>query len=260
MFGYFPALLALLIIGTGLAVCGLLLVRRYIGSKELMRHHDVAGHMLSMVGTLYAVVLGLVVVSSLNTFQQARLTVSQEANSLHNIFNLSAGLPDPIGRNLRADSLAYARAMIDDEWQAMEAGKTSESASKIVSRLWLTLVKFQPSTQDQSNLHTALLAAIKDLGDSRHIRLTAAQPEYDYIIWTVLLLGGASVIIFTYFFGLEKLHVQLLMTVIVSCVLFLNLMVVALFGSPYSGDVKVSSLPFVVDASDFLADMSNPCK
>jgi Protein of unknown function (DUF4239) len=257
MFGYYSTLFALLIIGTSLAVGGLLLVRRFIGSEELMRHHDVAGHMLAVVGTLYAVVLGLIVVASLNTFQQARLTVSQEANSLRDIFNLAAGLPDPISTNLRNNCCSYATVMVDDEWNAMDKGKSSTKAAQAVNDLWQTLIRFQPKTQGQSDLHNSLLHAIRDLGDNRHIRLTAAQPEYDSIIWTVLLLGGASVIVFTYFFGLEKLQVQILMTVIISCVLFLNLMVVALFGSPYSGDVKVASYPFVMDANDFLQEIKS---
>ncbi len=255
MFGYYPALFALLVIGTGLAISGLLFVRRYIGAKELMRHHDVAGHMLSVIGTLYAVVLGLVVVAAMNSFQQARITVSQEANSLHDIFNLAAGLPNPVRTNLRNDCLSYATIMMDDEWSAMDKGQISEKAQQAMNSLWLTVIAFLPKSENESNVQTTLLQATRDLGDNRHIRLTAAQPEYDSIIWTVLLLGGASVIIFTYFFGLEKLHVQILMTVLVSWVLFLNLMIVALFGSPYSGDVKVSSRPFLVDSNDFLHDL-----
>lgn len=255
MFGYYPALLVLFVISTGFAVLGLLLVRRYIGSKELMRHHDVAGHMLAVVGTLYAVVLGLVVVASLNSFQQARLTVSQESNSLHDIFSLAAGLPEPFSKNLQNDCLSYATLMVDEEWAAMDDGNSSERARITLNHLWQILTTFLPKTQGESNIHSTLLQVVRDLGDNRHIRLTAAQPEYDSIIWTVLLLGGAGVIVFTYFFGLEKLHVQILMTVIVSTILFLNLMIVALFGSPYSGDVKVSSNPFVVDARDFLQEL-----
>lgn len=54
---------AALIIGLAfLSVAGLLAVRRYIHLDNLRKCHEVGGYLLSVVGTMYAVLLGLVVV------------------------------------------------------------------------------------------------------------------------------------------------------------------------------------------------------
>jgi hypothetical protein len=226
------------------AVLGLLVLRRFVSHEALTSHHDVAGYLLSIVGTLYAVVLGLIVVSSLNTFSNARLTVAKEANALQNIFRMAQGLHQPTSTSLCLSCIAYAKVMVEDEWQAMENGMSSPKSHTIVSQLWTTIIEFQPATQRETDLHNSILAEIGQLADNRHMRLTAAEPAYDWIIWTVLIFGGAVVVVFTYFFGVEKLAIQILMTILVTIALSLNLFVVALFGSPYSGDVKVSPAPF----------------
>jgi hypothetical protein len=257
MFGSILFLLCISLICAFCAIGGLLLVRRYVDHATLTGHHDVASALLTIVGTLYAVVLGLIVVGSLNTFNAARLTVAQEANALHNIFHLAEGLPPPTGSDLRAACLGYAKTMIDDEWQTMESAKASPHAHRIMIEFWKTIVKFEPATQRQTDLHNAILSEIKVLADNRHTRLTAAQPVYDWIIWSVLLFGGCILVIFTYFFGVENLAVQCLMTALVTIALCLNLSIVALFGYPYSGDVKVAPAPFQYDINIFREELES---
>src|SRR5207237_1333196 len=75
------------------SVVGLLAVRRVLRTWDLLECHDVGGYLLSVVGTLYAVILGLIVVDSMGKFQQARATVEQESNSLADIILLSNQLP-----------------------------------------------------------------------------------------------------------------------------------------------------------------------
>ena len=233
------------------AIGGLLLVRRFVDHETLTTHHDVASAFLTIVGTLYAVVLGLIVVGSLNTFNDARVTVAQEANALHNIFHLAEGLPEPTKGELRSNCLAYASDMIDDEWKTMETARASHKAHQIMIALWKTTIKFQPQDARQADLHNSILAQMNTLANNRHVRLTAAEPAYDWIIWGLLVFGGSVLVIFTYFFGVEKLGIQVLMTALVTMALSLNLSVVALFGYPYSGDVKVTPAPFEHDVKVF---------
>jgi hypothetical protein len=226
------------------AVSGLFIVRKFVSHEALRLNHDVAGALLSIIGTLYSVVLGLIVVGALNTFQQARVTVAQEANCLHDIFHLVAGLPAPIEKHIREDCLEYASVLINDEWKAMEVGTYSDKAHLLVNDMWNTLVRYQPQTQKESDLHASLLAEMNALDDNRQVRLNQAAPVYDFIIWTVLIGGGAVLVIFTYFFAVKRLLVQVVMTTMVALILSLNLMIVAMFGYPYSGDVHVPPEPF----------------
>jgi hypothetical protein len=72
---------------TLLAIAGLLLVRRFVDHAYLKSHHEVAGYLLSVIGTLYAVLLAFVVVDAQSNVQQARQNAEAEANSVVDIFH-----------------------------------------------------------------------------------------------------------------------------------------------------------------------------
>ncbi|HEY9773124.1 MAG TPA: DUF4239 domain-containing protein [Planktothrix sp.] len=253
MLGSYWFLILMIAAAVSFAIAGALTVRRLVSHDTLVNHHDVAGYMMSIIGTLYAVVLGLIVVNSLNTFQTARSTVEQEANSLSDIFHLAAGMPNQFCSALRNDCYKYADAVVNDEWSTMQNGKPSAKVHILASRMWQTVVDFKPQTDAEADLHQSLLAEVNELSDCRHARLEVAQPEFDAIIWGVLVFGGVVVIVFTYFFGVKNVGVQMVMTILVTLALALNLTLVGMFGYPYSGDVRVSAEPFAYDLQTFKA-------
>lgn len=61
------------------------LVRRLFSKDTLRQAHDITGNLLSVVGTLYAVLLGLVVVDALVRFETAMDVVQKESNALADI-------------------------------------------------------------------------------------------------------------------------------------------------------------------------------
>lgn len=82
--------------GTAAGVIGWLLVRRRVGARTLAAHHDdVAGALLSVVGTLYAVLLGLVMVDALKDIENAREATVAEENAVANLLLLVGQLPEP---------------------------------------------------------------------------------------------------------------------------------------------------------------------
>src|SRR4051812_12825041 len=99
---------AFLVVGsTILSVVGLLVVRRLLHSKNLISSHDVGGYLLSVVGTMYAVILGLIVVDAMGKFQEARQTTDRESNALADIILLSNQLPPEERIRVQTLTLAY---------------------------------------------------------------------------------------------------------------------------------------------------------
>src|SRR5947209_1294218 len=98
------------------AILGLLLSRRVLRRHDLISTHEVGGFLLSVVGTMYAVILGLIVVDSLAKFQQGRQTTEQEANGLADIVLLSNHLPAEARDRIRAHAVAYAELVTAKEW------------------------------------------------------------------------------------------------------------------------------------------------
>src|SRR3954454_14282599 len=102
------------------SVFGLLAARRLFRSTDLLDCHDVGGYLLSVVGTLYAVILGLIVVDSMAKFQQARLTTEQESNALADIVLLSNQLPTEKRDQIRRLAVTYVERVVVEEWPVMD--------------------------------------------------------------------------------------------------------------------------------------------
>jgi hypothetical protein len=114
----------LIIIGGGtlLAMLGPLLVRRFVALDRLTINNEIAGFKFATVGVLYAVLLAFVIIVVWEKFTNAEVTVVHEAGSAENVFRLSQGLGDVTGADLRRAVASYLKAVINDDWPAMNKG------------------------------------------------------------------------------------------------------------------------------------------
>ena len=234
-----------------LSVGGMLLVRKRVSFDSLVSYHEVAGYLLSVVGTLYAVVLGFVVVDTMQHTQDLRVLVDKEASGLANIYLCSSGLPEPKRSRLRSLCRQYAEAVVGDEWKSMESGGYGVQAFSTVWALWHEISSIQPVSESEKTLHQQLVSEICSMTESRRTRITSAAHGVAPLLWVVLLVGGFLTVVFTYFFAVQHLQAQVLMTVLVSLTLALNMFLVFVFGSPFSGDFAVKPDSFRLDRMIF---------
>lgn len=74
---------------------GLMAVRNKVNHQTLKSSHEVGGYLFAAVATLYAVLLGLIVVDAMGRYQEATHQAEYESNALSNIFLLAEQLPPP---------------------------------------------------------------------------------------------------------------------------------------------------------------------
>jgi hypothetical protein len=244
--------LLLVLLSTVASVFGLLIVRRRVGLETLASWHDVAGYLLSVVGTMYAVLLGLIVVDAMNKFETARTTVEQEANGLADVFLLAERMPPKQRLRIQDMCLSYASVVIDDEWPAMAHQDVSLPARHMAVRLIKAVQDFEPVTESQKAIYPIIVTESMTIWDNRRARTNAATNGIPAVEWSVVLFGGAVTIIFTYFFGLQSLKSQIVMTSMVAILIGLNIYLIFLFGYPYAGDLKVEPEAFEVDRRIFM--------
>src|SRR5262249_41043786 len=75
--------------------------------------------------------------------------------------------------------------------------------------------------------------------EARRSRLIAAEGAVPNVIWLVLVGGAAVTIAFTFFFGMESLFAQTVMTAVLALLIFSELLVVIAIDRPLTGAVKV---------------------
>ena len=236
-----------MVVTSALAVGGLILVRRTVSVDTLKTFNEVAGNSFQVVGTFYAVLLGLIVVDAMNNMSDLRGVIEQEANAFADIYILSRGMPQPTQKNVQALAVSYVDAVIDDEWDAMRQRKVSTKAIVYMNKLWNTLIDFKPAAEEQKDIRQMCLERISDAGDSRRSRLITSAHGVSTELWTVLVVGGLLTLSFSYFFGLPSFIGQALMTVVIASTMALNVYLVFLYGYPFSGAYCVQPDGFVLD-------------
>lgn len=232
------------LITIALAVSGLLLVRRFVHSKMKKMHHDVADPLLSVVGTLFAVLLGFMVANAMTRYEEARVTVQNEASAVGNVFRAAGGLPDASRKKIQGACDRYVDVVISEEWPVLSKKHTSEKAWSAYNEIWNDCVTFVPENDGQSNMQAAIMGYLGTLGDSRRMRVGALHNGLPPVLWVVLYAGGTATIVFTYFFGIDNIRLQIMMTALVALSICLNLFLLSCYDDPFSGDVMVHPAAF----------------
>ncbi|PWT96110.1 MAG: hypothetical protein C5B53_10345 [Candidatus Melainabacteria bacterium] len=242
----------LVVVGsTALAVCGMLFVRTRFVLDELRSHHEVAGYLLGVVGTLYAVLLGLVVVDVQSKHQQARTMEETEASSTADLFHLANSFPNAQRMAMQNDLIDYVNVVVDYEWHEEANPDTRSRSSGPLRHVWRILNSYEPKSFHEQASYQQALATLSQLSDSRRYRIISSRSSISPVLWAVLLAGAALTVLFTYFFGLQSLTSQMIMTSMLSVCLSLNVLLVLLYSNPYKGDLQVQPSGFRYDQRAF---------
>jgi hypothetical protein len=107
----------ILVVGvpTLIAMAGCYLVRRVVALDKLSTNNEVAGFKFAVVGVLYAVLLGFVVIVVWEKFRDAEASVIQEAGDVASLYRLSDALDGDRGHAVRVQLGNYLRQSIDLE-------------------------------------------------------------------------------------------------------------------------------------------------
>jgi protein-S-isoprenylcysteine O-methyltransferase Ste14 len=238
-----PGLLAVAV-SVLIAVAGLTLVQRLVPSQLRRQHNDVAGFIYAVLGVIYAVLIALVVIAVWEDFAEARDTVDREASELDDVFRLAHPLPEPEGRQLQELARSYAQVVVDEEWALMAQGRTSQRAWDLLDEMTIRFEDVEVRTRTEQVLYAEALNRINELSDARNARLVEAREGIPAILWGVLVVGGVSVVGFTYLFGLENTLVHSLMVAVLTLVISSVLFTIGVLELPFSGDVRVGPEPF----------------
>jgi len=241
------------IIGGGI-LASLLIVafsRRLFPADVLRDGHHATGNLLAIVGTLYAVLLGLLVVDAMVRFERAMDGVQAESNSLADIYLLAERLPAVQRDRIQERCRTYARQVLELEWPAMEQARMSVAARRTALAIARSLDDFEPRTEAEKTVYPAILEQMRQLWDARRDRGRVAEFGIPTVEWVTLILGAAVTVFFAGLFSVANLRLQAVITGLLALVIGLNLYLMSLYGYPFAGELTVSKRPFQIDLAIF---------
>ena len=192
----------------------------------------------------YTVLLAFVVVIAWQSFDKSNLNVEKEANCLVDLYRDSVSFPETFKDQIRSLIKEYADTVIGEEWKMLAKGEESPRAHELLKNIWISYSSYEPKTENEKIFLAESVRKLNEAGELRRLRLMDSRTGIHPILWFVLIVGGITTIMFTFFFGSENLMAQILMAAMLALVIALILFTVLLLDFPFTGGLNISSDAF----------------
>lgn len=244
------ATLIIVVIPTALAMVGPVIIRRRFGLDRLKTNNEIAGFKFATVGVIYAVLLAFAVIVVWERFSDADTAVLQEAGASATIYRLTNG-SGPEAAAVQNALTSYLELVIEKDWPRMAGEAPTDDVRKALDQLYLTGTRMSGSSGVQSAALAEIYRQLDVLTQSRRTRLQLAEGIVPGVLWLVLVSGAILTVGFTFFFGTENLHAQVMMTGVLSAIVFMGLLVIVSINHPFTGPVHIDSEPIERVLADF---------
>ncbi len=242
--------LLLVILPTVAASCALIWIRKRVGLEHLSSNNEVAGFKFAVVGVIYAVLLAFAVIVVWERYNEAEVTVVQEAGAATTLYRLAAGAT-PEARATRDALSNYLRLAIARDWPEMAHEKDSPEVNRALNDLYATALRLAQGGSLPASVQVAIFHELDTITQARRSRMHLAVGIVPVVLWQALILGGALTVGFTFFFGTANLKAQVLMTSILSLIVFMGLFVIVSIDHPFTGPVHIHKDPLERVLHDF---------
>jgi hypothetical protein len=246
---WFAAILVV-VLPTIAAMYGPPLIRRRVALERLTVNNEIAGFKFATVGVLYAVLVAFAIIMVWERFADAESAVAQEAGAATALYRLASGT-DPDAVEMRRTLDNYLALAIERDWPQMALEGKSSDVTRALDGVYATAVRLAQSGSRPTAVLLAMFNQLDALTQARRSRLHLAIGIVPPMLWVVLTLGGVLTVGFTFFFGTKNLRAQIMMTGILSILVFMSLFVIVSINHPFTGPVHVDSEPLRAVLAEF---------
>jgi hypothetical protein len=224
----------------GIALVGLLIVRRAVPHHVLRVHNDVAGFVYATIAVTYAVLLAFMTISVWERFDEANVNAEREANALADLYRLSGWFSESNQAAVRAALLDFASSAVDHEWPAMEeqAAPHPETSARLQA-VWDLYVSIADTSDGEGAAYDDSLEQLQELGNHRRERILQSNSGMPGVMWVAIVLGGALTVAFAYGFGVERGLTHAVMIGVLAASVGLLLFLVWSLNHPFGGNVAI---------------------
>ena len=186
------ALVLVLVVAAAITIK--LLVRRRAPEGGWFTDSPRSAGTLSVIGTMFAVILAFVIVLALQGYQRARQASNEEAIAISELHSVAAVFGPPTRDHLQGGLVCYARAIVEDEWPAMSEGRSSQQVQGWIDSLSGEIAIAEPHGAREQEAYAQWFDLQAQRREGRRGRLSVAVPLVPAPLWFVLGIGAAITI------------------------------------------------------------------
>lgn len=236
---WFTGGIIFVVISAVLSVVGLYFATHFLDPNLRKKCHDVAGFTFNIVGVLYAVLLGFMVVEVNNRYNAIAQDVVREATVMLQLYRNAELFPQESRDEIRKSLRNYARLVYEEEWDRMSLYQESEHGYDHLLHLWREYYKIDPKTEKERIWLTESVAKMNALADARVIRMHNSNDSLGGMMWSLLIMGALITIFFMYFFHIDSFYFHALLTALLTGIVSFMLFLILSMDSAFSGYVHI---------------------
>lgn len=226
------------------AVFGVVFVRRFLQPHVAAGHNEVLLTIAQIAGTIYAVLLGFLVIVVWQSYEGAHDNLAGEASTLTTMYRETSGMRPLERAKLRYLLRHYTEAVINDEWAIQAAsGGASAIARKAVADIYRVVGSLPPAEED-SSINADFLNNFATVASQRNSRTLRAEEKLPWVLWLGLLLGGAMVAGLCFLPRMESLWFHALACSLLGSLIGMLLFIAAVLNQPFTGPMALTAAPF----------------
>ncbi len=230
-----PALL------TGLIV---LLARQLIHERVREGHNDVLVPLFLTAGTIYAVMLGFLVVVVWEAYGDAKENVALEASTLTTMYRQTNGMQADEIKAMREHIRAYTEAVVGKEWaiQAKTGGAAPE-ARRQIANIYREYAHM-PADVANSSINREFLSQFSLVTAARNKRTLQAGEEVPWVLWFGLIGGATIVVAMSCMLYMDIWWPHVVMSGVLALMIGMLLFITIILSKPFQGALALEPGPF----------------
>ena len=186
---------------SAVAVAAMLLVRRRAPEGSYFKDGDRASGVFGVLATGFSVLLGFIIFLTFTSYDQSRTGAEAEALAVTQQVETAQFFPAVARDELTGELVCYARYVVNDEWERMEAGTLGDNLNPWGVELFRTVQRVEPSSASEQSAYNKWLDQTSDREEARLDRIHGAVGVIPTPLWIVLFFISLVIFVYMLFFA-----------------------------------------------------------
>ena len=213
-------------------VVGLFVLERVWASANRKPFNEIILGIMQVLGTIFAILVGTIIVSVWSNFDSAKKITMAEAGNVGDLYRQINNIPGL--DTMRPLLLQYAEHVIHSEWPEMKQGMKPTSGWNYLFQMQHIIN--QHKDKDASD-HTQTM--LTQLFDNRRLRIASTESYLPSVVYTLMFFLSFFLLFFSFLVGTKSVWFHVFLCIGLAIALSLTLTTVIAVDSPYRTQIHI---------------------
>lgn len=214
-------------------------VARWIRDRGGEPEDVTIGFLGPSLAALYLLVLAVALATEWQTIGDASQAAGNEATAIRELNWAADGLPTGPAAVIRADTVAYANAVISHDWPQMQHNDVDDETARMLAGMNTYVLRLDPSDASASAVQLDAISQIGNAESAREDRVADASARLPLGLLAAVIVTSLVVAVFPFAGGLRTRGAGLALAAVQAALVTVGIVVVFQLNHPYSGPLAV---------------------